>query len=101
MLVTVLGHAPCNDPCFFIGSQCGECPAKQRSGPPFNIKIPSFRYGDFHCREKTVVRPSFLTMGIAILSKDGITVVLVHAADFLMSRCLYVTYRQEIKFYHN
>ena len=40
-------------------------------GPPFNIKVPSFRYGDFHCREKTVVRLSFLTMGIAMCRKDG------------------------------
>ena len=39
---------------------------------PFNIKIPSFRYGDFHCRVKTVVSPSFLTMGIAIWRKDGL-----------------------------
>ena len=43
-----------------------------RSGSRFNINIPSFRYGDFHCREKTVVRPSFLTIGIAILRKDGL-----------------------------
>ena len=39
------------------------------SGLGFNIRIPSFEYGDFHCRENMVVRPSFLAMGIAILRK--------------------------------
>ena len=40
-----------------------------RSGPWFNIKMPSYQYGKSHCGDKTVVRSSYLHNGISYTGK--------------------------------
>ena len=40
-----------------------------RSGPRFNIKMPSYQYRKSHCGDKTVVRSSYLHNGISYTGK--------------------------------
>ena len=39
------------------------------TGPRFNIKMPSYQYRKSHCRDKTVVRSSYLHNGISYTGK--------------------------------
>ena len=38
-------------------------------GPWFNIKMSSYQYREYHCGDKTVVRPSYLHNGISCTGK--------------------------------
>ena len=40
-----------------------------RSGPRFNIKMPSYQYRKSHCGDKTILRPSYLHSGISYTGK--------------------------------
>ena len=39
--------------------------AQKRSGPRFNIKMPSYQHRKSHCGDKTIWRPSYLHNGIS------------------------------------
>ena len=41
----------------------------ERSGPRFNIKTISYRYRKYHCRDKTILWPSYLHDGISYTGK--------------------------------
>ena len=38
-------------------------------GPRFNIKMTSYQYRKFHCGDKTILRPSYLHIGISYTDK--------------------------------
>ena len=40
-------------------------------GPWFNIKISSYQHMKFHCRDKTILRPSYLHNGISYTGKTS------------------------------
>ena len=46
-----------------------KCSELWRSGPWFNIKMPSYQYRKSHCGDKTVVRSSYLHNGISYTGK--------------------------------
>ena len=43
--------------------------SKERSGPWFNIKMPSYQYWKSYCGDKTVIRLSYLHNGISYTGK--------------------------------
>ena len=45
------------------------CRAKCQPGPWFNIKMLSYQYRKSHCRDKTILRPSYLHNGISYTGK--------------------------------
>ena len=54
-------------------------PSPRDSGPRLNIKTVLSTYGDFHVKDKTAVRTSYLYIGIAI---PGKTVFLIETAPW-------------------
>ena len=67
------------------------CLPLPRPGPWFNIKMTSYQYRESHCRDKTVVRPSYLHNGISYTETDlgydsgsgGVSVPVEAVAPFL------------------
>ena len=51
------------------GSVWGVCSPSQTSGPRFNIKMISYQHRKSHCRDKTILRPSYLHNGISYTGK--------------------------------
>ena len=67
----------CIEPYLINSSHCVSVLYVTDTGPRLNIKTVLSTYGDFHVKDKTAVRTSYLNMGIAI---PGKTVFLIETA---------------------